>query len=59
MPCDEVEALVSRQWIPTKYLLGNGESHVCPYRHFSIENPISFLQGTWVTDRMVLHGVKE
>lgn len=49
----------SCQRILTEHPPGSGESHGCPYRHFSIENLITLLQGTGVTDREVLRGVKE
>ncbi|KAI0444548.1 DNA primase, large subunit [Xylaria telfairii] len=38
---------------------GPGEAHGCPYRHFSLENLTALLQGVGITDRAVLHGVKE
>jgi hypothetical protein len=36
-----------------------GESHGCPYRHFSVDNLTSLLQAVGVQDREVLRGVKE
>ncbi|KAK2765385.1 hypothetical protein FQN54_008231 [Arachnomyces sp. PD_36] len=38
---------------------GSGQTHGCPYRHFSLENLLALLQSTGVTDREVLRGVKE
>ncbi|KAI1181164.1 DNA primase, large subunit [Nemania sp. FL0916] len=38
---------------------GPGEAHGCPYRHFSLENLTTLLQGVGITDRSVLQGVKE
>ena len=49
----------SCQRVLTEHPPGSGESHGCPYRHFSTENLITLLQGTGVTDREVLRGVKE
>ncbi|KAA6415946.1 MAG: DNA primase large subunit [Lasallia pustulata] len=49
----------SCQKILTEHPPGNGESHGCPYRHFSIDNLTGLLQATGVNDRDVLRGVKE
>ncbi|KAI9877402.1 MAG: hypothetical protein M1830_004023 [Pleopsidium flavum] len=49
----------SCQKILTEHPPGAGESHGCPYRHFSIDNLTSLLQATGVNDRDVLRGVKE
>ena len=49
----------SCQKILTEHPPGSGESHGCPYRHFSIDNLTSLLQQTGVGDRDVLRGVKE
>ena len=49
----------SCQKILTENPPGPGESHGCPYRHFSTENLTALLQGTGVTDREVLKGVRE
>ncbi|KAL8733692.1 MAG: hypothetical protein Q9181_003474 [Wetmoreana brouardii] len=49
----------SCQKILTEHPPGSGESHGCPYRHFSIDNLTTLLQTTGVTDREVLRGVKE
>lgn len=49
----------SCQKILTERPPGAGESHGCPYRHFSIDNLTSLLQATGVNDRDVLRGVKE
>lgn len=49
----------SCQRILTEHPPGTGESHGCPYRHFSIDNLTTLLQTTGVTDRDVLRGVKE
>ncbi|KAI0205285.1 DNA primase, large subunit [Astrocystis sublimbata] len=37
---------------------GPGDAHGCPYRHFSLENLTTLLQGVGITDRSVLLGVK-
>ncbi|KAL8972924.1 MAG: hypothetical protein Q9183_000275 [Haloplaca sp. 2 TL-2023] len=49
----------SCQKILTEHPPGSGESHGCPYRHFSVENLTSMLQTTGVSDREVLRAVKE
>ena len=49
----------SCQKILTEHPPGNGESHGCPYRHFSVDNLTSILQQTGVNDRDVLRGIKE
>lgn len=49
----------SCQKILTEHPPGTGESHGCPYRHFSVENLTGLLQATGVNDRDVLRGVKE
>ena len=49
----------SCQKILTEHPPGSGESHGCPYRHFSVDNLTSLLQVTGVTDREVLKGVRE
>ncbi|KAL8821767.1 MAG: hypothetical protein Q9223_000240 [Gallowayella weberi] len=49
----------SCQKILTEHPPGSGESHGCPYRHFSVDNLTSLLQVTGVNDREVLRGVKE
>ena len=49
----------SCQKILTEHPPGSGESHGCPYRHFSLDNLINMLQATGVNDREVLRGVKE
>lgn len=49
----------SCQKILTEHPPGSGESHGCPYRHFSVENLTDLLQATDVNDRDVLRGVKE
>lgn len=49
----------SCQKILTEHPPGSGESHGCPYRHFSIDNLTGLLQATGVNDRDVLRGVKE
>lgn len=36
-----------------------GQTHGCPYRHFSVDNLIALLQSTGVNDREVLRGVRE
>jgi DNA primase large subunit len=38
---------------------GTGQTHGCPYRHFSVDNLISLLQSTGVHDKDVLRGVRE
>ncbi|PWY95682.1 DNA primase, large subunit [Aspergillus sclerotioniger CBS 115572] len=38
---------------------GVGQTHGCPYRHFSIDNLIGLLQSTGVNDKDVLRGVRE
>ncbi|KAI0001403.1 DNA primase, large subunit [Xylariaceae sp. FL0662B] len=49
----------SCQKILTEHPPGPGEAHGCPYRHFNLENLTALLQGVGITDRSVLHGVKE
>ncbi len=49
----------SCQKILTEHPPGSGESHGCPYRHFSVDNLTTLLQTTGVNDRDVLRGVKE
>ncbi|KAI0434610.1 DNA primase, large subunit [Xylaria sp. FL1042] len=49
----------SCQKILTEHPPGPGEAHGCPYRHFSLENLTTLLQGVGITDRSVLNGVKE
>ncbi|KAL8722922.1 MAG: hypothetical protein Q9225_000692 [Loekoesia sp. 1 TL-2023] len=49
----------SCQKILTEHPPGSGESHGCPYRHFSVDNLTSLLQATGVSDRDILRGVKE
>lgn len=49
----------SCQRILTDKQPGAGESHGCPYRHFSLENLTALLQQTGVTEKSVLQGVKE
>ncbi|CAF9941140.1 DNA primase large subunit [Imshaugia aleurites] len=49
----------SCQKILTEHPPGSGESHGCPYQHFSVENLTTLLQTTGVNDRDVLRGVKE
>ena len=49
----------SCQKILTEHPPGSGESHGCPYRHFSVENLTTLLQTTGVSDKEVLRGVKE
>ena len=49
----------SCQKILTEHPPGNGESHGCPYRHFSVDNLTGLLQGTGVNDRDLLRSVKE
>jgi DNA primase large subunit len=49
----------SCQKILTEHPPGPGESHGCPYRHFSLENLTSLLQAVGVKDQEVLRGVKE
>ncbi|KAI4193969.1 MAG: hypothetical protein LQ350_008052 [Teloschistes chrysophthalmus] len=50
---------LSCQKILTEHPPGSGETHGCPYRHFSAENLTTLLQATGVSDREVLRGVKE
>ncbi|EAW08387.1 DNA primase subunit PRI2 [Aspergillus clavatus NRRL 1] len=38
---------------------GVGQTHGCPYRHFSVDNLIGLLQATGVNDKEVLRGVRE
>lgn len=38
---------------------GTGQTHGCPYRHFSIDNLTALLQATGVNDSEVLRGVRE
>ncbi|KAI4189109.1 MAG: hypothetical protein LQ346_005170 [Caloplaca aetnensis] len=49
----------SCQKILTEHPPGSGESHGCPYRHFSMENLTGLLQATGVHDRDVLRAVKD
>ena len=49
----------SCQKILTEHPPGAGESHGCPYRHFSAENLKTLLQASGVDDREVLQGVKD
>ncbi|KAL9006452.1 MAG: hypothetical protein Q9188_000760 [Gyalolechia gomerana] len=49
----------SCQKILTEHPPGSGESHGCPYRHFSIDNLTSLLQATGIDDRDVLRGVRD
>ena len=49
----------SCQKILTQHLPGSGDSHGCPYHHFSVDNLTTLLQATGVNDRDVLRGVKE
>jgi len=49
----------SCQKILTEHPPGPGESHGCPYRHFSTENLTALLQAVGVKDHEVLKGVKE
>lgn len=49
----------SCQKILTEHPPGSGESHGCPYRHFSVENLTGLLHATGVNDSEVLRGVKE
>lgn len=48
----------SCQKILTEHPPGSGESHGCPYRHFSVDNLTTLLQTTGVHDRDVLSGVR-
>ncbi len=64
--CGEGGTLISRadapyscQKILTERPPGSGESHGCPYRHFSVDNLTALLQTTGVNDKSVLAGVKE
>jgi DNA primase large subunit len=43
----------------TEHPPGPGESHGCPYRHFSVDNLTTLLQAVGVKDQEVLRGVKE
>ncbi|PKY04840.1 DNA primase large subunit [Aspergillus campestris IBT 28561] len=38
---------------------GAGQTHGCPYRHYSVDNLIGLLQSTGVHDKEVLRGVRE
>ncbi|PQE18205.1 hypothetical protein CJF30_00009364 [Rutstroemia sp. NJR-2017a BBW] len=49
----------SCQKILTEHPPGPGESHGCPYRHFSLDNLTSLLQTIGIKDQEVLRGVKE
>ncbi|KAK2798069.1 hypothetical protein FQN50_008981 [Emmonsiellopsis sp. PD_5] len=49
----------SCQKILTDNSPGAGQTHGCPYRHFSPDNLITLLQTTGVTDKEVLRGVRE
>ena len=49
----------SCQKILTEHPPGSGESHGCPYRHFSLDNLTTLLRSTGLNDQDVLKGVKE
>ncbi|KAK2747511.1 hypothetical protein FQN57_002003 [Myotisia sp. PD_48] len=49
----------SCQKILTDSAQGAGQTHGCPYRHFSVDNLISLLETTGVTDRETLRGVRD
>ncbi|CCU80180.1 DNA primase large subunit [Blumeria hordei DH14] len=49
----------SCQRILTEHPPGPGESHGCPYRHFSTENLLTLLRGTGLEDSSVLRRVQE
>lgn len=49
----------SCQKILTEHPPGSGESHGCPYRHFSPDNLATLLQSTGINDKDVLRGVAE
>ena len=49
----------SCQKVLTEHPPGSGESHGCPYRHFSLDNLTTLLQTTGINDRDVLRGVRE
>ncbi|RDW71078.1 DNA primase large subunit [Coleophoma cylindrospora] len=49
----------SCQKILTERPPGPGDSHGCPYRHFSVDNLTNLLQAVGVKDHKVLQGVKE
>lgn len=49
----------SCQKILTDHPPGSGESHGCPYRHFSADNLVSLLQSNGFEDRELLKGVRE
>jgi DNA primase large subunit len=47
------------QKILTEHQPGVGESHGCPYRHYSVDNLVATLQRFGVNDREVIAGVKQ
>jgi DNA primase large subunit len=49
----------SCQKILTEHPPGTGETHGCPYRHFSVDNLTTLLQTVGVNDRDVLRGVRD
>lgn len=49
----------SCQKILTDNAPGTGQTHGCPYRHFSVDNLITLLEATGVNDRETLRGVRE
>lgn len=49
----------SCQKILTDHSPGAGQTHGCPYRHFSVDNLLNLLQSVGVNDREVLRGVRE
>lgn len=49
----------SCQKILTEHTPGPGDTHGCPYRHFSLDNLTALLQGVGIADKSVLQGVKE
>ena len=49
----------SCQKILTERPPGSGESHGCPYRHFSVDNLITLLRATGTNEADVLKGVRE
>ncbi|OAL71004.1 DNA primase large subunit [Trichophyton violaceum] len=49
----------SCQKILTDNAPGTGQTHGCPYRHFSPDNLVSLLETVGITDRETLRGVRE
>jgi DNA primase large subunit len=49
----------SCQKLLTEPLPGSGQSHGCPYRTFAVDNLVSLLNATGISDKEVIRGVRE